>query len=79
LVLNIFAEMPEYNLTVCGPIQKEKDFEKVYYNPGSGLKKENHIISNSCRQSFCDYTFCQAFIFIDLRRHGGPYNNASKS
>jgi glycosyltransferase involved in cell wall biosynthesis len=31
LVLDVFAEMPEYNLTVCGPIQKEKDFEKAYY------------------------------------------------
>ncbi len=31
LVLESFAEMPEYHLTVCGPIQHEKDFERAYY------------------------------------------------
>ena len=30
LVLEVFAEMPDYHLTVCGPISKEKDFERVY-------------------------------------------------
>ncbi len=32
LVLEAFAQMPEYNLTVCGPIVMEKEFEKVYNN-----------------------------------------------
>jgi glycosyltransferase involved in cell wall biosynthesis len=31
LVLDAFAEMPEFDLTVCGPIQRERDFEKAYY------------------------------------------------
>jgi glycosyltransferase involved in cell wall biosynthesis len=31
LVLEAFAELPEYQLTVCGPISKEEDFVKVYY------------------------------------------------
>jgi glycosyltransferase involved in cell wall biosynthesis len=31
LVLEAFAEMPDYHLSVCGPIQKEKDFEKAFY------------------------------------------------
>jgi hypothetical protein len=31
LVLEAFADMPEYHLTVCGPIQKEQDFERAYY------------------------------------------------
>ena len=31
LVLDAFVEMPNYNLTVCGPIQEEKDFESAYY------------------------------------------------
>ncbi len=31
LVLESFAEMPEYHLTVCGPVKKEPDFEKVFY------------------------------------------------
>lgn len=30
LVLEAFAEMPEYHLTVCGPIQEEKDFEEAF-------------------------------------------------
>ena len=28
LVLEAFAGMPEYHLTVCGPVAKEKDFER---------------------------------------------------
>ena len=31
LVLEAFAEMPEYHLYVCGPLQKEKDFVRAYY------------------------------------------------
>jgi glycosyltransferase involved in cell wall biosynthesis len=31
LVLDVFAEMPDYHLYVCGPIQQEKDFENAYY------------------------------------------------
>jgi len=30
LLLEAFAEMPEYHLTICGPIKGERDFEKVY-------------------------------------------------
>jgi len=31
LVLEAFAEMPEYHLTVCGSVQSEKDFENAFY------------------------------------------------
>ena len=31
LVLDAFAELPEYHLTVCGPIQNEPEFERAYY------------------------------------------------
>lgn len=31
LVLDAFAKMPDYHLTVCGPIQEEKDFENAFY------------------------------------------------
>ena len=31
LVLEAFAEMPEFHLTVCGPIRREKDFERAYF------------------------------------------------
>jgi glycosyltransferase involved in cell wall biosynthesis len=30
LVLEAFAEMPDFHLTVCGPIANEKDFEAAY-------------------------------------------------
>jgi glycosyltransferase involved in cell wall biosynthesis len=30
LLLDAFKEMPDYNLTVCGPIDKEKDFIELY-------------------------------------------------
>lgn len=31
LVLEAFAEMPGYHLTVCGPIRQERDFETAYW------------------------------------------------
>jgi len=31
LVLDAFAEMPDYHLTVCGPIRKDKAFEAAFY------------------------------------------------
>ncbi|MDQ1273370.1 MAG: hypothetical protein QG591_2000 [Planctomycetota bacterium] len=31
LVLDVFAEMPDYHLTICGPIQKEADFVISYH------------------------------------------------
>lgn len=30
LVLEAFSQMPEYNLTVCGPLDKEKDFVNAF-------------------------------------------------
>ncbi len=31
IALEAFAQMPDYELTVCGPIHGEEDFEKAYY------------------------------------------------
>ena len=31
LVLEAFAQMPDYNLIVCGPIKNEADFEKAFF------------------------------------------------
>jgi glycosyltransferase involved in cell wall biosynthesis len=31
LVLEAFAAMPTFHLTVCGPIRREKDFERAYF------------------------------------------------
>lgn len=40
LVLDAFAEMPDCHLYVCGPVEREKDFEKAYY---SELHKTHNI------------------------------------
>ncbi|MGP0591588.1 glycosyltransferase [Nitrospira sp. T9] len=32
VVLEAFAGMPEYHLTVCGPVSREKDFEQAYFH-----------------------------------------------
>ena len=31
LVLDAFVDMPEYHLTVCGPVKQEKEFEQAFY------------------------------------------------
>lgn len=31
LLLDTFSEMPEYDLTICGPVKNEKDFEQAFY------------------------------------------------
>jgi glycosyltransferase involved in cell wall biosynthesis len=30
LVLDTFSKLPEYHLTICGPVKQESDFEKAY-------------------------------------------------
>ena len=30
LVLDAFADMPDYHLTICGPVERERDFEQAY-------------------------------------------------
>ncbi|MBF2018333.1 MAG: glycosyltransferase [Rivularia sp. T60_A2020_040] len=31
LLLDAFSQMPDYNLTICGPIEKEDDFKTAFY------------------------------------------------
>ncbi len=31
LLLDVFAQMPDYHLTICGPINQEQDFETAFY------------------------------------------------
>lgn len=31
LVLEAFAQMPDYHLTICGPVEQEKDVEKAFH------------------------------------------------
>lgn len=47
LVLEAFAKMPDYHLTVCGRISREKDFEKIY-------KKELYEMPNIDTRGFID-------------------------
>jgi glycosyltransferase involved in cell wall biosynthesis len=49
LLLEAFAEMPEYNLEVCGPISGEKDFERAYH-------KELYETPNIRTRGFVDVT-----------------------
>jgi glycosyltransferase involved in cell wall biosynthesis len=49
LLLEAFAEMPEYRLEVCGPISGEKDFERAYH-------KELYETSNIRTRGFVDVT-----------------------
>ena len=32
IVLEAFSKMPQYNLTICGPIEQEPDFKNLYYH-----------------------------------------------
>jgi len=43
LVLEAFSQLPDYNLTVCGPIKEEKDFEKAYFDELYNTKNINTV------------------------------------
>jgi glycosyltransferase involved in cell wall biosynthesis len=43
LVLDAFKDMPEYHLTICGPVEKEKYFVKAYYKELYKSKNINTI------------------------------------
>ncbi len=49
LVLEAFSGMPDYRLTVCGPIQQERDFERAYY-------RELYQTPNICTVGWVDIT-----------------------
>ncbi|MGB3639747.1 MAG: glycosyltransferase [Rivularia sp. (in: cyanobacteria)] len=56
LLLDAFSQMPDYNLTICGPISKEKEFEEAFY-------KELYQIKNIHTVGWVDVT-SQKFIDI---------------
>jgi glycosyltransferase involved in cell wall biosynthesis len=56
LLLDAFSQMPDYHLTICGPINKEKDFETAFY-------KELYQIKNIHTVGWVDVT-SQKFIDI---------------
>ena len=58
LVLEAFADMPEYHLTVCGPVQAEKDFEKAFY-------KELYRTPNIHTVGWVDVS---SFTFMDITK-----------
>ena len=49
LVLEAFAEMPDYHLYICASLEREKDFEKAFY-------KELYEISNIHTMGWMDIT-----------------------
>ena len=59
LVLEAFAQMPDYNLTVCGPVQAEKGFQSVYH-------KELYNTSNIDTVGWVDITSPN---FLEIARH----------
>jgi glycosyltransferase involved in cell wall biosynthesis len=59
LVLEAFAEMPEYHLTVCGPVNGEHDFERAYY-------KELYQSSNIDMIGWVDVSSAK---FIEILNH----------
>lgn len=70
LVLEAFSEMPEYHLTVCGPISEEKEFEKVFY-------KELHQTPNIHTIGWVDVTSSE-FIEITNKCIGLIYPSCSE-
>lgn len=51
LVLDAFAEMPDYHLTVCGPIRGKKDFVSAFYGPLEGEKDFEDAFSKELYQT----------------------------
>ena len=70
LVLEAFVEMPENHLTVCGPIQKDKDFEKTFY-------KELYQTSNIHTVDFVDVCSSE-FVEIASKCIGLVYPSSSE-
>jgi glycosyltransferase involved in cell wall biosynthesis len=73
LVLEAFAEMPDYKLYVCGPIENEKDFERAYWRE---LYESRNIHSigwvDVHSHEFTDITAkCVALIYPSCSEGGG--------
>lgn len=55
LVLDVFSELPDYNLTICGHVNREKDFNNLYFNE---LYNKNNIrmlgFVDVCSKQFLD-------------------------
>jgi len=58
LVLEAFAGMPDFHLTVCGPVSKEKDFEQAY-------KRELYSLPNIHTAGWVDLASPQ---FLEMMR-----------
>ena len=59
LVLEAFSDMPDYRLTVCGPVNLEKEFESAYY-------KELYETSNVDTKGWIDVHSTE---FLDIARN----------
>ncbi len=73
LVLEAFANMPEYTLTVCGPVQKEKDFEQAYHRELYGTPNIRTLGRIPIEgEAFSDIVLrCGAIVFPSCAEGGG--------
>jgi glycosyltransferase involved in cell wall biosynthesis len=71
LVLEAFAQMPDYNLTICGPINAEKGFQRAYH-------KELYNTSNIHTVGWVDIT-SPKFLEIVKRCIGVVFPTCSES
>ena len=73
LVLDAFKDMPEYNLTICGPVEKEIFFVKAYYKELYQSKNINTIgwIDTSSVQFVNILNNCIGLIYPSCAEGGG--------
>jgi len=73
IVLEVFKNLPDYKLFVCGPIKNEKDFEKAFY-------KELYETKNICTYGWVDlesekfkeiYENCIGIVYPSFSEGGG--------
>jgi len=70
MVLDAFSQLQDYNLTVCGPVHQEKDFEELYY-------KELYQSANITTHGFIDIRSSQ-FLEIIKNACGLIYPSCSE-
>ena len=73
-MLEAFAEMPEYHLTVCGPMNEdvEKDFKKAFIK--SFIKLRTFALWDGLTLlalSLCRLLICAALIYPSCSEGGG--------
>lgn len=73
IVIEAFTELEDYNLTICGPINSEEDFVKIYYDE---LYNTRNITTRGwidvCEKEFLDITDqCIGIVYPSSSESGG--------